>query len=277
MPTTGRGGITRLPAGKCRGQRGATVLSTLLLVIAMSTVGLLAMRNTTREVVQSGRIVSRERALLSAQAAASLAASRLADTYGSSGGTPGVPGSAPALDQILAGQGTAVGCTPCGDCIPGVSYGRAATETGQRNHLLAGGAAVDCGGRPCMRQGAVLFAPGADPATPMQWCQAPARDIVEAGDPESRVSVWVRNNASDALAAGRGSGSWTVDGDGRVTITASAEVRGTRVTVEKEVLLGGGGGSQAWRPQSADSGYGGGHNNDNTAATRCTSRSVGPG
>lgn len=262
---------------RLRGQRGATVLSTLLLVVAMSTVGLLAMRNTSREVVQSGQLVARERALLVAQAAASLAASQYAGQFSADGG---LLGNSPSINTALTGQGNTLGCSACGDCIPGVNYGAATTETGQRNRILAGDDPVDCGGRPCMRQGAVAFlSDSTGVATAFEWCNTPFRDIVSSGDPEAVVTVWIRNNASDALSAAgtASSGSWTADGDGRVTVTAMATVRNSTVTIEEEVLLGVGYGTQAWNPQTADEGYGSGHNNDNTSGSRCSTRSVNAG
>lgn len=257
-----------------RRQRGATLLSVLLLMVAMSTVGLLAMRTTAREVVQSGHLIARERALTVAQAASAMAGAKLAAAYTLSGGSPGTAGSSAAIDSALAGQGNP-GCTACGDCIPGQNYGGSPTETGQRNHLLASGAAVDCGGRPCMRQGAVVHFTSADDTNgPFPWCGVPFRDIVPSGDPEAIVSVWVRNNASDALAGSSGSGSWVVDSDARLTVTATATVRGTTATVEEEILLGVGTATAAWSAPTADAGYGAGHNNDNTTGTRCSARSV---
>lgn len=249
-----------------RGERGATVVSTLLLVVAMSTVGLLAMRNTSREMVQSGQLVARERALMVAQAAVSLAGSQYAAVYAGDGG---VMGESPGLNQALAGQSTP-GCDrDCGDCIPGSAVGSHYTETGQRNRILAT-ADVDCGGRPCMRQGAVAFLPmqgGAAAAD--EWCNRPFRAIVPGGDPEATVSVWIRNNAADAFDTATAGGDWTVDQDATIVVTASATVRNTTVTVEEELLLQTGEGTSAWQPQSADRGYGAGHNNDNTTGSRC--------
>ena len=89
------------------------------------------------------------------------------------------------------------------------------------------------------------------------------------GDPDARVTVWVRNNSADALGV-NGSGLWTDDSDGQVVVTAQARVRHTVVTVEQEIALSVNGGLTVLAPQSPDEGYGGGHNNDNSAVSVCT-------
>ena len=53
-------------------------------------------------------------------------------------------------------------------------------------------------------------------------------------------------------------------------MTAQARVRHTVVTIEQEIALSVNGGLQVLQPQSADEGYGGGHNNDNSAVSVCT-------
>ncbi len=235
-------------------QRGATMVSVMLLSVSLMTVGLLVVRSSVREVEQAGQLVARERALMAAQAAADLAAAQ----YLRQGGD--------VLDAALVGynpQGAA--CTdPCLDCIPDPTD----VVTGQRNEML-GGAATGCGGRPCMRQGAVAFLNDAAGA-PQNWCQLPLRDLVPGGDAEAQVSVWVRNNTADALGA-TGSASWIDDGDGRVVVTAMATVRNTTVTVEQELVLQVGAMDAVMQPQSPDEGYGGGHNNDNSAVSVCAS------
>ena len=119
-----------------------------------------------------------------------------------------------------------------------------------------------------MRQGAVANLPDASQAL-TDWCDVPLRDLVDSGDAEARVSVWVRNNAADAIGGSVLAPSWTDDSDGRVVITATATVRQTTVTIEQEILLGTGGGPAMLLPQSPDEGYGGGHNNDNSAVSVC--------
>ena len=235
-----------------RRQRGATLLSVMLLMLSLLTLGLLVVRSSARELTQAGQRVARERALVSAQAAVELAAAHYRRA------------SPEQLDAALAGsrpQGAAC-ADPCGDCIPDVTM----IVTGQRNELLAG-AAVDCGGRPCVRQGAVTRLRDAD-ATPVHWCDVPLRELSAGADPEARVSVWIRNDRADALGPG-GSSSWTDDANGRVVLTAMARVRGSSVTVEQEMLLSGLAGPQPLLPQSPDEGYGGGHNNDNSAVSTC--------
>jgi hypothetical protein len=240
-----------------RSQRGATMVSVMLLSVSLMTVGLLVVRSSVREVEQAGQLVARERALMAAQAAADLAAAqylRLDDAN---------------LNAALVGYNPQGGaCTdPCGDCIPDPND----VVTGQRNEVLAG-TAIGCGGRPCMRQGAVAFLADSGGAA-QNWCSLPLRDLVAGGDAEARVSVWVRNNSADALGTG-GSASWTEDGDGRVVVTSMATVRNTTVTVEQELVLSVGAGAAVMQPQSPDEGYGGGHNNDNSAVSVCASEFV---
>jgi hypothetical protein len=239
--------------GSLARQRGATMVSVMLLTTSLMTLGLLVVRSSVREVTQAGQLVAQERALMAAQAALDLATAR----YVSVGQT--------GIDGALAGslpQGAT--CTdPCGDCIPDASV----VATGQRNEILAG-ANVSCGGRPCMRQGAVSqLRDGGGALIP--WCDVPLRDLIESGDPEARVSTWVRNNTGDALGGTAGVGSWIDDTDGRVVVTAMATVRGATVAIEQEVLMAFGSGPNALLPQSPDEGYGGGHNNDNSAVSVC--------
>lgn len=244
-----------------RGQRGATMVSVMLLSVSLMTVGLLVVRSSVREVEQAGQLVARERALMAAQAAVDLATAQYIRHDGDE------------LDAALAGyapgQGQGGSCSdPCMDCIPDPD----GIATGQRNEVLAGGSTVACGGRPCMRQGALAFLADGLGNT-ASWCQLPLRDLVNGGDAEANVSVWVRNNSADALGA-NGSGAWTDDGDGRVVVTAMATVRNSTVTIERELVLSTGGGAQVMQPQSADEGYGGGHNNDNSAVSVCSSEFV---
>lgn len=233
-------------------QRGATLVSVMMLTVSLMTLGLLVVRSASRELRQSGQLVARERALTSAHAALELAAARYRGM------------TEEQLGAALAGtlpQG--LRCTdPCRDCIPDPND----VVTGQRNELLAGDT-VSCAGRPCLRQGAVSQLPDAGGAS-VHWCDVSLRALLPGADPEARASVWIRNDRGDALGVS-GSGSWVEDSDGRVVLTAMAEVRGSRVTVEQEMLLGGLGAAAPSLPQTPDEGYGGGHNNDNSAVSVC--------
>jgi hypothetical protein len=238
-------------------ERGATMVSVMMLTVSLMTVGLLAVRSSGREVVEAGQLVARERALVAAQSALDLAAGQYLGYDEAQ------------LDAALMGNLPQTACVDaCGDCLPGNGVGGSGLiVTGQRNELLAS-AAVDCGGRPCMRQGAVSRLRDASNSQ-SNWCDVPMRDLLEVGDAEARVSVWVRNNAGDALGT-NGSGSWTDDGDSRIVLTAQATVRGSTVAIEQEVLLNLGPGVSDLMPQTADEGYGGGHNNDNSAVSVCS-------
>lgn len=244
---------------RIRSQRGATMISVMMLSVSLMTVGLLVVRSSVRQVEQAGQLVARERALMVAQAAADLAAAQYLRMDENT------------LNAALTGhlpQG--VDCVdPCGDCIPDA----AVSVTGQRNDIIAG-TTVGCGGKPCMRQGAVAYLLDRNNA-PADWCDLPVRDLLpgSGGDAEARVSVWVRNNAADALGP-NGSASWIDDNDGRVVVTAMATIRNTAVTVEEELVLNFGNAASALMPQSPDEGYGGGHNNDNSAVSVCSDQFV---
>ncbi len=232
-------------------QRGATLVSVMLLAVTLITLALLLVRSSARELTEAGQLVARERARTTAETALGLAAAQLITRDG------------PQIDAALMGthpQGPSCD-DPCGDCIPGDD----GIVTGQRNDALAG-ATVSCGGRPCMRQGAVASLRDAS-GTTSPWCDRPVRDLLDSGDPEARVSVWIRNNSADVL--GPAAGQWTRDHDGRVVLTARATVRGVAVTLERELSLSPPSTPQAMLPQSADEGHGGGHNNDNTAVSVC--------
>ncbi len=235
-------------------QRGVTMVSVMLMTVSLMTLGLLAVRSSVREATEAGQLVSRERALMVAQAAVDLASSQY------------VQYEPELIDEALVGynsQGAA--CSdPLADCIPGLDPD---SVTGQRNDILAG-AQVGCGGQICMRQGAVAFLRNAA-GVQEDWADVPFRDLVPNGDPDARVTVWVRNNSADALGVD-GSGVWTDDSDGQIVITAQARVRQTVVTVEQEIATSLGNGAQVLLPQSPDEGYGGGHNNDNSAVSVCS-------
>lgn len=228
------------------------MVSVMLLTVSLLTLGLLVVRSSSREVTQAGQLVARERALMAAQASLDLAAAQYVRMNNAD------------LDVALAGtlpQGNS--CSdPCRDCIPDATN----IVTGQRNEILAG-ATVSCGGRPCMRQGAVALLRD-ESAADVHWCDVPLRQLIENGDAEARVSVWVRNNTADSLGENSVT-SWIDDDDGRVVLTAMATVRNTTVAVEREMLLALGNDPSALLPQSPDEGYGGGHNNDNSAVSVC--------
>jgi hypothetical protein len=220
------------------------------------TLGLLAVRSSTRDATQAGQLIARERALMVAQAAVDLAAAEYIQLNNAG------------VDAALVGYNPQAGACvdACGDCIPDPVSGYA---TGMRNEVIDG-SPIDCGGRPCMRQGAVAFLnDSADVQT--DWCDVPFRQLVPGGDPEARVSVWIRNNTSDALGPGNTTpDAWVVDNDGRIVITASATLRNTVVTIEQEIALQRGDEGMVMQPLSPDQGYGGGHNNDNSAVQMCT-------
>jgi Tfp pilus assembly protein PilX len=257
--------IDEVRLARLASQRGVTMISVMLLVISLMTLGILVVRNSVREVTQAGQLVAQERALMVAQSAIDLAAGELRQSMKTiSDLSPYLQGSNP--------QGQAC-ATAEKDCIPGDEI---KVPTGQRNAMLSG-APVDCGGHACMRQGAVVrLATEANPA-PFNWCGAGGgvafNQILPNGDPEARVCVWIRNNSADALGAGS-SGNWVTETDGRVVLTAMATVRNTTITVEQEVALSGDQVVQPWKPQSPDEGYGGGHNNDNSSVSVCADDTV---
>ncbi len=241
-------------------QLGATMISVMLLTVSLLTLGLLVVRSSVREVTQAGQLVARERALMAAQATLDLAAAQYI-----------MLGQDEINEALVGSQPQGATCSdPCGDCIPDETL----VVTGQRNDLLANGDTVACGGRPCMRQGAVARLRDTAGAG-VYWCDMPLRDLVEGGDSEARVSVWLRNNSADALGSNGGLGGWTADSDGRVVLTAMATVRNTTIAVEQEMLLTLGVGPTALMPQTPDEGYGGGHNNDNSAVSVCVDDYVG--
>lgn len=235
------------------------MVSVMMLTVSLMTLGLLVVRSSSREVTQAGQLVARERALMAAQATLDLAAAQYVrmdeDQINAA-----LVGTRPQGDTCV---------DPCSDCIPDLN----GVVTGQRNEQLAGGDLVSCGGRPCMRQGSVVLLRDRSNAD-TYWCDLPLRDLVEGGDPEARISIWLRNNSADALATAGGSTLWTQDGDGRVVLTAMATVRNTTVAIEQEMLLSVNTGPSLMLPQSPDEGYGGGHNNDNSAVSVCVDQYV---
>lgn len=252
-----------------RRQRGATMVSVMLLTVSLLTVSALVIRSSNREVSQANALVARERALMAAQAAVELGAAQMRMAINEAGDPQTV------INQALIGYNNPGDQTVCSsvyeDCIPGGNGNANVPATGQKNRYVTGRS--DCAGRPCMRQGAVARLPDAQ-GVDTNWVQVPLRNLLEGADPEARVSLWVRNNAADAVDKD-GGGSWTNDSDGRVVFTAMATMRNTTVAVEQEFALTPGSAKQAWSMTSPDVGYGGGHNNDNVMADVCIENFVG--
>ena len=247
-------------------QRGATMVSVMLLTISLMTVALLVVKTSSRELTETNAHVARERALMASHAAVDLAVAQIrADIQ--AGGTQDPVDT---LNLLLPGQASSKDCSAkptSGDCIPG--QGSTATLTGMRYEALNN--LSDCSGQPCMRPGAVveLDIPG---GATQRWVDLPLRTLLPGADPEATVTVWIRNNSIDALDT-NGTGDWTIDGDGRAVLTAAATVRHTTVVIEKEISFGGGTGPQPLQQSSPDLGYGGGHNNDNASVQTCATQS----
>lgn len=253
-----------------RKHRGATMVSVMLMGVSMLTVATLVMRASHRDTQRATAKVAREQAAMAAHASVELAAAHYRRQV--LGANP----DAQALSVALAGSNPpsdASYCTrdldsadgPDKDCIPGT--GNNNPRTGQRNSALTAGHS-DCSGRPCMRPGALVMLPGADQSAAIPWSAVPMADLMEGGDPQAIVTVWVRNNASEALGVG-GTGSWVVDKDGRVVLTGMARVRKSTVTIEQEYYFLPRAGVTAQSPSTPDEGYGGGHNGDNSAVAVC--------
>jgi hypothetical protein len=252
-----------------RTQRGATMVSVLLLTVSLMTVAVLVIRSSSREVSQANALVARERGLMAAQAAIELGAAQLRQAINLNGSATVV------INQALTGYNNAGGQDACTsvfeDCIPGGNGDSSVPATGQKNRWVTGKS--DCAGRPCMRQGAIAFLPNAE-FVPTNWVQVPLRELLAGGDSEARVSLWIRNNAADAIDSGSG-GTWTTDTDGRVVLTAMATIRNTTIAVEQEIRLTPSNAQNAWSMASPDVGYGGGHNNDNVMADVCKENFLG--
>jgi hypothetical protein len=240
------------------------MVSVMLLTVSLMTVAVLVIRSSNREVSQANALVARERALMAAQATVELGAAQLRVAIDTAGSAETV------LNQALIGYNNPGDASVCAsvyeDCIPGGNANGDTPATGQKNRHVTGRS--DCAGRPCMRQGAIAFLPDAL-GVQTDWAVVPLRSLLEGADAEARVSLWIRNNAADAINGGLGQGSWTSDTAGRVVRTALATLRNTPVVVEQEFTLASGAGKQAWSMNSPDVGYGGGHNNDNVMADVC--------
>ena len=251
-------------------QRGATMVSVMLLTVSLLTVAVLVVRSSHREVSQANALVARERALMAAQAAIELGAAQYRVVINQIG-SPQL-----AINPALIGYNNPGDPTTCSsvfeDCIPGGNGNSQVPATGQKNRWVTGKS--DCAGRPCMRQGAIAFLPDAQ-GVQINWAQVPLRNLLDGGDSEAIVSLWIRNNAADAIDSGDGSGSWTQDSDGRVVLTATATVRNTTIAIEQEYALAPYNQQKAWSMSSPDVGYGGGHNNDNVMADVCIENFLG--
>lgn len=193
-------------------QRGATLIGVLLLVMALSTLGLLGLRSSARQLDEAGAQVARERASHAAETALALARLRLAELEDAQ------------RDAVLMGsRPQAPACTdPCRDCLP------AGAEV-LTDHADAAGT---CLAPPCVRPGAVARLPDRD-RDRVHWCRIPLRQLLHGADADATVSVWARNDTADALAGG----SWTDDRDRRVVLTAIAEVGGARVIAREHAPL----------------------------------------
>ena len=251
-----------------RAQLGATMVSVMLLTVSLMTVAVLVIRSSNREVTQANALVARERAMMAAQATLELGAAQIRQQINEAGAASLV------INQSLLGfnnPGNHSSCTTIfEDCIPGGLGDNGVPATGQKNRWVTGRS--DCAGRPCMRQGAIAFLPDSDGLN-TNWVQVPLRNLLIGGDAEARVSLWIRNNSSDAIDSG--GGSWTNDSDGRVVFTAMATIRNTTVAVEQEMALTPSDQTAAWSMSSPDVGYGGGHNNDNVMADVCVENFLG--
>lgn len=249
-------------------QLGATMVSVMLLTVSLLTVAVLVVRSSNREVSQANALVSRERAMMAAQATIELGVAQYREQIDLSGDAGLV------IDTALLGQNQAnqSECTSVyDDCIPGGLGASDVPATGQKNRWVTGKS--DCAGRPCMRQGAVARLPDVD-ANEVQWVNVPLRNLLEGADAEARVSLWIRNNTADAVDSEKG-GDWTADSDGRVVLTAMATIRNTTVAIEQEFALSPGDQTSLWNMSSPDVGYGGGHNNDNVMADVCVENFLG--
>jgi hypothetical protein len=250
-------------------QRGATMVSVMLLTVSLLTVAALVIRSSNREISQANALVARERALMAAQATVELGAAQLRMAIAEAGSPQLV------IDQALQGYNNPGDSSVCAsvfdDCIPGGSGNTQVPATGQKNRFVTGRS--DCAGRPCMRQGAIARLPDSQ-GVATDWVQVPLRNLLEGADAEARVSLWIRNNAADAVDQD-GAGSWLTDTDGRVVLTAMATLRNTTIAVEQEFALSPGSAKAAWSMESPDVGYGGGHNNDNVMADVCIENFVG--
>jgi len=282
-------------------QRGATLISVLLLIVSLLTIGALAVRSSVRELQSVSSAQDHSRALAAARTALGVAAGQIRETSnGCENPDIAVPDDAAyprltypgpntgqdhqnvAVSALLAGSMGGNNCgDPCGDCVPARDAGD--PITGQRNWALTG-VGSDCGGTPCMRPGAIMWLRNLETRAPKRLCgsvpgQGMLSDVVPGADPDANVTVWIRNNAADGLrqptfrndvpvAHGTMPG-WETESDCIVVLTAMAEVNGSVATVESTLYAQSSNSFSGSDIISPDEGYGSGHNNDNTAISRC--------
>ncbi len=231
------------------------MVSTMLMTVSLLTLGMLAVQNAAREVTQAGHMVARERALLAAQAAVNFTAARLANMDNDT------------LSAMLAGTPSPdADSAVCPDLVPGPASGAtlvAGPLTGQRRS--------DCAGYFCMRQGAVVRMDIDNNNELDTLCDTPLNDLVPNLDPEAFVTMYIRNDAGDVIGATPGADtSWTREENGTVVLTGHVRVRGAFLAVEQAIAVGGVVATPGSQMRSPDEGYGGGHNNDNSAVNICT-------
>ena len=193
--------------------RGATLISVLLVVLALLVIAVLSVRSASREIRGASAQVQRERARDSAEAAWGLASARVQAL------------SVAELDAVLAGSRPQAPDCPdvCRDCLPqGLEW--TTTKLGRTGV---------CTNTLCARPGAVARLPDASGAA-AHWCDMPLRQLLPSGETDTRISVWVRNDIPDALDGG----GWRRDDDREVVITAIAEVGGVQAIEQARVDMG---------------------------------------
>lgn len=249
-------------------QLGSAMVSVMLLLVALMTVGVLVVQSANRELSESGAVVARERATMSAHAALQLAGAMLRQQIAADPDNVELT-----LTTAFTGVlGLTKDCsTTDGDCIP--TNGVDTNPTGFRARAVSN--LSDCSGMPCMRPGAIVNLPTTSGGTPSRWVDRQLTELLPESDPEAIVSVWIRNNVAEVFNPTNANATtaelaWLNDGDRRVVLTASARVRTATVVVEQEVALAPLAGVQAWSLQTPDEGYGGGHNNDNASVSVCS-------
>src|SRR5690242_12076487 len=82
-------------------QRGATMVSVLLLTVSLMTVAVLTIRSSNREIAQANALVARERGLMAAQATVELGAAQLRQAINQGGSATVV------INQALTGYNNA--------------------------------------------------------------------------------------------------------------------------------------------------------------------------
>ncbi|MEM7157156.1 MAG: hypothetical protein AAF799_30165 [Myxococcota bacterium] len=193
--------------------RGATLISVLLVVLALAAIAVLSVRSASREIRGASAQVQRERARDSAAAAWALASARVQAL------------SPTQLDAVLAGSRPQASDCPdtCRDCLP----------QGMEWTTSKLGTTGICTGRLCARPGAVAQLPDAS-GTATHWCDMPLRQLLPDSEADTRVSVWIRNDIPDALDGG----GWRRDDNREVVLTAIAQVGGVQAIEQGRTSLG---------------------------------------